>query len=207
MSPLCKIKVSPFVRDGGGAFGVTGRNAEHEGVGSGGRDRAGGGEAPAAERGGGAAGAERAAGETAAGALPRAGAVGSGFGAPRQAVEQRHGGSGAARGDGTGARALPGLRPDIRAREAGGGARSSAVGGDAAPVDDRGWPVAGEGAAGDADAPEPSAAGVRGGPGADRRLAARLVRGSRAGVRADRVRRRRGCWRRGSSPRRRPRRT
>ena len=136
-------------------------------------------------------GLSRPSGEAAAGALPRAGAVGSGFGASGQAVEQRHGGSGAARGDGTGARALPGLRPDIRAREAGGGARSSAVGGDAAPVDDRGWPVAGEGAAGDAGAPESAAAGLRGGPGADRRLAARLVRGSRAGVRADRVRRRR----------------
>ena len=43
------------------------------------------------------------------------------------------------------------------AREAGGGARSSAVGGDAAPVDDRGWPAAREGAAGDAGAPESAA--------------------------------------------------
>ena len=191
MSPFCKVKVSPFVGDGGGAFGVAGRDAEHEGVGSGGRDRASGGEAPAAARGGRAAGAERAAGEAAAGALPRAGAVGSGFGASGQAFEQRHSGSGAARGGGTGARALPGLRPDFRAREAGRGPRPAVVGGDAAEVDDRGRAVAGEGAAGDAGAPEPPAAGLRRGPGADRRLAARLVRGSRAGVRADRVRRRR----------------
>ena len=132
---------------------------------------------------------------------------GSGVRASGQAAEQRHRRGSSPGGCGSGAGALPGFRADIRAREAGGGARSSAVGGDAAPVDDRGWPVAREGAAGDAGASESAAAGVRGGPGADRRLAARLVRGSRAGVRADRVRRRRDCWRRGSSPRRRPRRT
>ena len=48
-------------------------------------------------------------------------------------------------------------------------------------------PVAGEGAAGGARAPEPAEACVRGGPGADRWLAARVVRGARAGVHADRV--------------------
>ena len=51
--------------------------------------------------------------------------------------------------------------------------------------------MAGEGAPGGARPPEPGAARVRGGSGADRRFAARLVRGSRSGVHADRVRRRR----------------
>ena len=75
---------------------------------------------------------------------------------------------------------------DVRAREAGGGAWLSAVGGDLAAVDDGGGAVAVEGAPGAAFASEPSAA--RGGPGADRRFAARLVRGARAGLHADRVR-------------------
>ena len=69
--------------------------------------------------------------------------------------------------------------------------RASAVGGDVAQVDDRGRAVAGEGAPGAAVASEPSAAGVRWGSGADRRLAARLVRGAGSGVHADRVRGRR----------------
>ena len=59
-----------------------------------------------------------------------------------------------------------------------------------ARLDDRGRAVAGEGAAGGSGAPEPTASGVRGGPGADRRFAARLVRGPWAGVHADLVRRR-----------------
>ena len=141
--------------------------------------------------GGGAAGAGHPSGEAAAGALLRAGMPGAGFEASGQALEQRPGGSGASRGDGPGARALPGLRSDFRPGEAGGGARSPIVGGDAAAVDDRGRVVEAEAAPGGSCSPEPSAAGVPGGSGADRWVAARLVRRARAGVHADRVHRRR----------------
>ena len=81
--------------------------------------------------------------------------------------------------------------PAFARREAGRGPRPAVFRRDAAEVDCRGRPVAGESAPGDSRAPEPSPAGVSPGLGADRRLATRLVRGSRAGVRIDRARRRR----------------
>ena len=191
MSLFCKVKVSPFVGDGGGSFGVAGRDVEHEGGGSVECDRAGGGEAFGSTPGGGAAWGECAAGEAAADAVPGARVFGSGFGASGQALEQRHRGRGAAAGHGTVARTLRGLRSDFRVREAGRGPWASTVGGDATEVDDCGRAVAGEGAPGGTRAPEPSTAGVLRGSGSDRRFAARLVRGPRPGVHADRVRRRR----------------
>ena len=129
---------------------------------------------------------------------------GPGVRASWQAAEQCHRRGSSPGGCGSGAEAVPGFRADVRAREAGRGPRPAVVRGDAAEVDDRGRPVAGEDAPGGSRASEPSPAGVSRGLGADRRLAARLVRGSRAGVRADRVRRRRddaAAGGRGSSPR------
>ena len=79
-------------------------------------------------------------------AVPVGRSGGPGVGPSRQAPEQRHRRGGPAGGAGPGAEALCGFRPDIGVREAGGGARLPAVGGDLAPVDDGRGVVAFEGA-------------------------------------------------------------
>ena len=61
-----------------------------------------------------------------------------------------------------GAEAVRGFRADLGVREAGGGARSSIVGGDVAAVDDGRGAVAVEGASCGSGAPEAAAASVRG---------------------------------------------
>ena len=191
MSPLSNSKMSPFAGKEAWEIGE-GRGADEcQGSGSGGGDPGRGEEAAGAAGGGGATRYRRAPDQAAGAPLSGARRGGSGVRASGQAAEQRHRRGSSPGGCGSGAGALPGFRADIRAREAGGGARSSAVGGDAAPVDDRGWPMAREGAAGHAGASESAAAGVRGGLGADRRFAARLVRATGAGLHADRVRGRR----------------
>ncbi len=83
------------------------------------------------------------------------------------------------------------VRLGLLLREAGGGPRPPAFEGDAAPVDDRGRALGVQVAPRGPRASESAAAGVRWGPGADRRLAARLVRGPVARLHADRVRGRR----------------
>ena len=191
MSPLSKAKVSPFCLVRGVCFGVSGRGSDHSGGRSGCGCGAGCGEALEPARGGGAPGPWRSAGEAPGGALPGAWRRGPGFGSPRQAPEQRDRRVGAPCGGGPGSGALPGLRADVRVREAGGGSRAPAVEGDAAPLDDRGRALAGQVAPRCPRAPEPAASGVRWGPGPDRRLAARLVRGPGARLHADRLRGRR----------------
>ena len=183
--------MSPFAGREGSGIGEGRRADECRGSGSGGGDAGRGEEASGAARGGGATRYRRAPDQAAGAPLSGERRGGSGVRASRQAAEQRHRRGSSPGGCGSGAEAVPGFRADVRAREAGRGPRPAVVGGDAAEVDDRGRSVAGEGAPGGSRASEPPAAGLRWEPGADRRLAARLVRGSRAGVRADRVRRRR----------------
>ena len=191
MSPLSNSKMSPFRRHGGCGDGRRGGVSEHAGGEPGGGDPRGRRATTAPVGGCAASRSERSAGEAAGAALPGSAARRDWSRATAAAVEQRDRRGGPRGGDGPGARAVRGLRSDVRVREAGGGARPPAVGGDAARLDDRGRAVAGEGAAGDPRASEPAAAGVPGRPGADRRLAARLARGPGAVVHADRVRGRR----------------
>ena len=204
MSPFCKAKVSPFVRDGGGAFGVAGRDAEHEGVGSGGCDRASGEEASGAARGGGATRRRRAPDQAAGAPLSGERRGGSGVRASRQAAEQRHRRGSSPGGCGSGAEAVRDFGPTF-AREKlveVHGLRLSAETLRKWMIADGLWRAK---ARRGFRAHQSRASGLRWGLGADRRLAARVVRGSRAGVRADRVRRRRadaaagdGVFRRGA---------
>ena len=145
MSPFSNSRMSPFRRNGGCGSGQGSGLDECRGSVSGGGDPGRGGEEAASGRGGGTARHRGAAGQASGSALPGAGHGRSGIGASRRTAEQRHRRRCSGEGSGTGAGTLPGLRADLRAREAGGGAWPSAVGGDAARLDDRGRAVAGEG--------------------------------------------------------------
>ena len=191
MSGCSNSKMSAFVgmRGFGDEEGI--RGVCHEGSRPGGGCAECAGEAAEPGRGGGTAGPWGPAGGEAINAVPGAWCHGAGIRSPRRAAEQRHRGGGSGRDHGAGAEALRGLRPDAGVREARRGPWTAAVGGDASAMDDRRGPVEGQGPARGAHSPGPPAAPAARGAGADRRLAARLVRGPGAAVHAGRVRRRR----------------
>ena len=169
--------MSPFWKEGGQEIVEDRRGDDHERGGPAGGDPGGRGEAVAATGSGGADGAERAAGEAAFAALPGAWGEGADFEASWAEGEQCDSAGGAGRDSWGGAGALRGLFTDPGLGEAEGGARLWGVGGDVAQVDGRRGAVAVEEAPGDAGASEPSPAAGAGGVGADRRLAAPVVRG------------------------------
>ena len=140
---------------------------------------------------GGAVEAECAASEAAGAALPGVGGEGSDFGASGAQGEQRDSAGGSGRDLGGGAGALRRFFTDPGLGEAVGDARLPGVGGDLAQVDGGSGAVAVEEAPGDAGASQPSPATGRGRVGADRRLAAPMVRGAGAVMHPDRVHRRR----------------
>ena len=162
MSPFSNSKMSPFVRRGGDGIGQRSGDDELQGGGSRGADSGGGGEAYAAARGGETAWDRGAPSQAVGSAISVGRSGGAGIGSSREAAEQCHRGGSSAGSSCLGAEAVRGFRADLGVREAGGGARSSIVGGDVAAVDDGRGAVAVEGASCGSGAPEAAAASVRG---------------------------------------------
>ena len=136
MSPFSNSKMSPFVRRGGDGIGQRSGDDELRGGGSRGADSGGGGEAYAAARGGETAWDRGAPSQAVGSAISVGRSGGAGIASSREAAEQCHRGGSSAGSSCLGAEAVRGFRADLGVREAGGGARSSIVGGDVAAVDD-----------------------------------------------------------------------